>query len=1317
MSRVERSRMGDTQTVTAAVAGGASVSEHPRPFASVGRALIGRYQLLELIGSGGAGEVYAGHDPQLDRPVAVKRLRADVASSADRVQLANEARINARLEHPNIVRVYDFLTVGNDDYIVSEYIDGSSLDELLTPERADVEGYLTTALAIIRGLGYAHAAGVVHLDLKTENVLIGRDGVPKIADFGIAQLIDAAKAQEQPSAAVIRGTFRSMSPEQTLASPADTRSDLFSFGTLLYELFGGVSPFHVKGNAAETIRRIREHRPLPLRELRADVPAALSELVEQLHRKDPADRPRSARDVEAVLQDLLERRARRISPLGVAEPPVERRLLSVLTLELCLPSSGASMEQAESYLREAARFQKAVALMVERHEGHLLSSLGHRAVICLGYPRAHDNNCERAARVFLALRRELDAGRPASGAELRGGLDVGETLLLGGLAAGPSLSAAAALCDAAGVGELLVSSHAQRILRRFFAFEFRGKLVRPAGASPAEAPVREHYALMEGAIGSPLSGRVQGARLPMIGRDLELAALFEAFRASQAGTPHAVLVAGNAGVGKSRLLHSFSDRLAESNATVIALRARSEDQYSPFAPFAEFLAFAADGTPRSRVRASEAPRSEAPRSEAQRPVAPTREAAPAAETYRQRMIDTSIERLLVSSKGQGLVIIVEDVHWLDHSSFELLRTLQERDTPQPVLIVMSGRPEIVAYVTGRLSVQTLPVARLTSAQALEVVQSVGGSKLPHRVAMQIIETADGLPLLIEELTLATAEGIDPATAGAGAALAQVPSSLTESLDRRLELLGVARDTAQLLAALGRETVFAILEKVSALPLRELEAQVARLCEFGLVVEEGEGPARTLRFRHGLLRDAIYERLPVERREQLHRRIAATAEASFGGWLAERPDLFALHFARSGQWLEALELATLSGEQAARKSCHFEACVHLQHALDLLERHLPESGEEHDRWELAIRRLLVPSLNASDGWAAETVQANNARLLTLGKGPGASKPLAESWALFAHACLRHDRHGVNEALVYLAEAPPSPARDAVLAVARGNVEFYQGEFSRAERSLREARRSLEDDDTRQAVLACGQELLVEGPCYLAWIFAIQGRDQPSAEQRQEMESSPEPLVVARAFGMLFSTALGILRRDHETEPELTAQRARAEALTELADLLRHPVFRAVADVALGRLRVARGEVDAGLDTMRRGYDLYEQSGTQLCLAEYAGFVAEAHLTAGRVATARELVDRVREQAAHPYCGFYRAELLRIETDILIVEGRLSEATQVLESARACVAAMAIDRQPLLFSQRIASTHQQLRQAYRAEVQRALGADLAAAAPVL
>jgi serine/threonine protein kinase len=1305
MITAERSRVSDTPTATAAAVGGVVQPELATPLVVAGSALIGRYQLLQLIGAGGSGEVYAGHDPQLDRPVAVKRLRADTAGSADRVQLAHEARINARLEHPNIVRVYDFLTVGNDDYIVSEYIDGSSLAELLAPDVSDVEGHLRTALSIIRGLDYAHAAGVVHLDLKPENVLIARDGVPKIADFGISQLLDPTKVGAQELGSVIRGTFRSMSPEQTLAAVADTRSDLFSFGTLLYEMFGGISPFHVRGNPVETIRRIREYHPLPLRELRADVPAPLSELVQQLHRKDPADRPRSARDIEAVLRDLLERRARRVSPLALSEPPVERRLLSVLTIEIVVPSPSANMEQTESYLREVTRFQKAAHLLVERHEGHVLSAFGHRVVVCLGYPRAHDNNCERAARLFLDLRHEL-YGPQARHVEVRAGLDVGEMLLLGGAAAGASLVTAAALCEAAQGGEFLVSSRAQRILRRAFAFEFRGKLARAASGTQADALAVQHHALIEGAMApSSMSGRAAGAPSLMIGREPELLALFEALRASESGAGTALLLVGSAGVGKSRLLLSFSQRMAESAATVITVRARPEDQYSPFAPFADLLA---EHAAESGVRASVPPPP---------PPADPEDTQARGGTFRQRMIDKLVMHLVVASRGQGLVLIVEDVHWLDHSSFELLHTLQDSGGRMPVLIVLSGRPECVPDVTTRLMVQTLSVSRLTPTQAFEVVQSLGGRTLSHRQAMQIVEAADGLPLLLEELTLATAEGIGPDAHGAENRLLHVPSSLTESLDRRLELLGVARDTAQLIAALGRETVYAILEIVSELPARELSAQLARLCATGLVLEEGEGPSRTLRFRHGLVRDAIYERLPAERREALHRRIAAAAETSFGGWLAERPDLFAFHFARSGQWLKALELAVRAGEQAARKSCHFEACVHLHNALDLLQMQ-GTRGEEHERWELAIRRLLCPSLNASDGWAAETVQENNARLHALGQQRQTLKPLPELWALFAHACLRHDRNGVNEALVLLAESPPSPARDAVLAVARGNVEFYQGEFGRAERSLRLARLLLEDAETRQAVLECGQELLVEGPCYLAWIYAIQGRSELSSEQRVEMESSPESLVVARAFGMLFSTALGVLTRDHEAESTWRAQESRTRSLFDLADLLRHPIFRAVADVAVGRLRVARGEVAEGLACMRRGYELYEQSGTFLCLAEYAGFVAEAHLSAGEVSQARDLIDRVREHAAHPYSSFYRPEFLRIEADLLIAEGRLGEATQVIESAaRATSTNMAVDRHPQLFGDRIAATVAQLRQVSRVKREGSLGADLRAEATVL
>ncbi|MEY2937300.1 MAG: hypothetical protein RL033_8049, partial [Pseudomonadota bacterium] len=697
-------RMSDTQTLGF---GSARLDAEPprRPPASGPRQLSGRYRLLEFRGAGGAGEVYLGQDTHLDRLVAIKRLRPEAASPEARVQLAHEARINARLEHPNVVRVYDFLTVGGADYIVSEYVDGLSLAEN-SGAGLDLDRQLMIALQISRGLAFAHEAGVVHLDLKAENVLVGRDGVSKIADFGIARRIDAGERHEA-SGVTIRGTFRSMSPEQTRASPADARSDLFSFGTLLYELLAGVSPFYARGHAAETIRRIRELRPLPLRELRPEVPATLSELVERLHSKEVADRPESTREVEALLAELIERRARR--PSGVlSEPPVERRVLSILTCELCVDVPN-SIEDSESYLHSVARFQQLAAATAERWEAHVLSAVGHRVQICQGFPQAHDNNCERAARLFLELRRRWQI-RMGDAAKLRAGLDVGDTLLSGSIAAGPAVPVSAGLCKAATPGEFLVSGAVQRILRRFFAFDGRGELCLPR-ASGAVASVLYHELRGLAEAPEPASLLAPGSATTLIGREPELEVLSRAWQASVVNGFEAMFVSGAPGVGKSRLLRSFADQVAVLGATVLMVRARPEDQYSPFAPFAELAAREAERAPQSGVRQR--------RKEGDAEAGPLRlnflsgESEPAATTnYRQRILDAGLDSLASAEGAPSLLLIVEDVHWLDHSSLALLRILRSQRGSRSLLLVLSGRPERLREVSDLLPVRELSVSRL-----------------------------------------------------------------------------------------------------------------------------------------------------------------------------------------------------------------------------------------------------------------------------------------------------------------------------------------------------------------------------------------------------------------------------------------------------------------------------------------------------------------------------------------------------------------------------------------------------------------------------
>jgi predicted ATPase len=764
----------------------------------------------------------------------------------------------------------------------------------------------------------------------------------------------------------------------------------------------------------------------------------------------------------------------------------------------------------------------------------------------------------------------------------------------------------------------------------------------------------------------------------LIGRQRELGLLSAAWRTSQQGGLEIVFLIGAPGVGKSRLLRCFAERVTESGADVINLRARPEDQYSPFSPFAELLTREDDGAPESGIRSGPA-RSAVPAPDVGAPGA-TRAAV---GSYRERSIDTGLAALMGKMGDPPLLVIVEDVHWLDHSSLALLRALRLQPPQRPLLLVLSGRPECQREVSASLSIQPLAVSRLTVPDALELVRALpGAGQLSQRTSARIVEAADGLPLLLEELTLAVIE-----TAGAGARsqlFLDVPSSLTESLDRRLQGLGGARDTVDLLAALGRESTFSILEKLCGLEPVELEAHLARLTAAGLISDQGGTAHRTIVFRHRLFGEAIYERLPTARREQLHRRIVDVVQTSFGAWLIERPELFVRHFARAGRWLEAVELSVRAGEYAARRSCHFEACVHFRRALELL-RSSSLSSEQKQRRQLDIERLLCPSVNASNPLPQAASRSDASEHVSLQRA--AFKPLAELWSSFAHACMRHDSTEVSQLLAALGALEPSPARDCVLSLAQGHVDYFRGELRRAEQSLLEARRLLEGAEVRRIVAACGQELLVDAPCYLALLYQLRGDAQRAAQQQELAERAAEGLPIARGLSVFFGTSHGLLLREHETPRGQRAQQARVAELTALGQRLRQPIFHAVAEIAAGRLEQARGERN-GLLRMQRGYDLFEDTGARLCLAQFAGFVAEAQLEAGQPVAARELLERARPAASHAYARFFRPELLRIEAGVLFAEDRPDQARELLEAvSRDRLVTADPESESLLFSRRI------------------------------
>jgi tetratricopeptide (TPR) repeat protein/predicted Ser/Thr protein kinase len=340
-------------------------------------AMIGPYQVLKPLGTGGMGEVLLAYDERLDRKVAIKRIRLDTNATPERRErFRREARMAAKLNHPAIVQIYDVLTEEDTSYIVMEHVEGTNLRRLLDDGPLSAAEVAALGRDIAQGLAEAHRLGIVHRDLKSENILVTPDGRAKIADFGIAKRALAGPDEGSLTAdGRVLGTYRTMSPEQARGEPVDFRSDLFSLGVLLYEALTGQSPFEAENELAMLSRIVRD-RQIPVREVRPELAGELSDLVDHLLEKDPLRRPRSAREVADVLTGTAAPSRHDDSPT-LAEPLPSHRGVAAE------PSDARGMANSESALAEAgARKRLAAALLVVL----LLSILGVVAYLSLRSP-------------------------------------------------------------------------------------------------------------------------------------------------------------------------------------------------------------------------------------------------------------------------------------------------------------------------------------------------------------------------------------------------------------------------------------------------------------------------------------------------------------------------------------------------------------------------------------------------------------------------------------------------------------------------------------------------------------------------------------------------------------------------------------------------------------------------------------------------------------------------------------------------------------------------------------------------------------------
>src|SRR5215470_2660440 len=277
---------------------------------------LGPYEIVGAIGAGGMGEVYKARDTRLGREVAIKLLRAEKLSSPERIaRFMQEARAASALNHSHIVTIHDIGADGGRDFIVMEYIKGRPLDQLIPPTGMPAGQLLRLAVQIADALSKAHAAGIIHRDLKPGNIMVTEEGDVKLLDFGLAKLTDTSETSEfdrtltvqraKTEEGTIVGTLSYMSPEQTEGKKLDARSDIFSFGAVMYEMVTGRRAF-AGGSSASTIAAILKEDPKPPREAVPGVPAELDRIITRALRKDPMRRIQHMDDLKVALEELKE---------------------------------------------------------------------------------------------------------------------------------------------------------------------------------------------------------------------------------------------------------------------------------------------------------------------------------------------------------------------------------------------------------------------------------------------------------------------------------------------------------------------------------------------------------------------------------------------------------------------------------------------------------------------------------------------------------------------------------------------------------------------------------------------------------------------------------------------------------------------------------------------------------------------------------------------------------------------------------------------------------------------------------------------------
>ncbi len=967
-----------------------------------------------------------------------------------------------------------------------------------------------------------------------------------------------------------------------------------------------------------------------------------------------------------------------------ATPEGERRQLTVMFCDL-VDSTALSARLDPEQLRDVVRaYQSACAQIVERFEGHIAQYLGDGILVYFGHPQAHEDDAQRAVRAGLgivAAMRDLNRqlaeplGVPLA---VRVGIHTG-LVVVGEMGAGQhheqlplgeTPNVAARIQALATPDTVAVSAATESLVHGLFTTHDLG--AREMKGVPGL--VKIFCVQGETEARTRLEAAGAGALTPLVGRSEEVGLLLGRWEQVLDGQGQVLVLIGEPGIGKSRLVQVAKERVADTPHTWLECRGSPYYQHSPLYPIVDLLpralGWTRDDTDEAKLEKLDAlltgrglSTSEnvglmaallslpAQEGNALPPMSPARQ--------KRRTLETLLAWFMAMTAEQPVLIVVEDLHWADPTTQEFLTLLIDQAATSRLLLLMTTRPTFTSPWRARSHLTEHTINRISRRQTEQMAARVAGDKtLPLEVLEQIVAKTDGVPLFVEELTKMVLESglLKEATdryelTGPLPPLA-IPSTLQDSLMARLDRLAAVKEVAQLGATLGRAFTYALLEEVSTLDPAALQRELARLVEAELLYQRGLPPQATYIFKHALIQEAAYQSLLKSTRQQYHQRIAKVMLERFAEDADTRPEYVAHHFTEAGLGLEAAQWWQKAGQRAFGRAANAEAIGHCRRGLEALSGMAP-SGDR-DRSELGLQMALGNALLQVKGWSAaesaEPFVRAGELCRAIGETPETFRVQFASWAF---SYVQGDQHRAREfAEQCLTLAKQADDVDLLINAhsAMGHVKFCMGELADARANVERSVALYGADRREYLTVRFGRDPKVSALQALGWtLWALGYPDQSLARARENFEfamGTSHPFM--QIWGHCALGAIYVLRREPEgVDGPLAAGLA-------LAIEQAFPFWVGWITCLRGGELIQSGQTEQGIALTRNGIDVLSNSGSRYLVPFWLSILAQAYRSVGDIEKGLAAVARGLALADQDGQHFSDAELRREKGELLLLQ---------------------------------------------------------------